>query len=136
MPRLISFIAVALICTCSVAQENYFHADDILPEVMKENVTVHPLCSDVHESTFLIWVKDTVKPHYHAEHTELIYVTQGEGLFYLGAEVFELKPGDFVRIPEGVIHSYKSTSNSPSKVISIQTPEFKGKDRIWVDAQK
>ena len=132
----ILIIACTLLSAELSAQENYFDVQDILPEAMKENVTVHPLCSDHNESTFLIWVKDTVKPHYHARHTELIYVTQGAGTFYLGDQIYELKPGDFVRIPQGVIHSYKSKSKEASKVISVQTPEFKGEDRVWVETQK
>lgn len=130
-------VFILSICThFAVQAQNHFRVNEIMPEVMKENVTVHSMCSDTHESAYLIWVKDSVKPHYHQKHTELIYVISGRGNFYVGQEVYRLKEGDFVRIPEGSIHSFKTTSSEEVKVISIQTPEFKGKDRVWVEVQK
>ncbi|MCB0481491.1 MAG: cupin domain-containing protein [Flavobacteriales bacterium] len=116
--------------------QNLFDAANFTPDSLNENVTVHQMCSDRHETSYLIWVKDSVKPHYHAKHTELIYVLQGEGLFYLGSETMVIKKGDYLRIPEGQIHSFKTTSQAEVKVISVQTPEFLGQDRIWVDHQK
>ena len=106
------------------------------PEAWKENVTVVPLESSDDQSSYLIWVVDTVKPHYHADHTECIYVLEGQGTFYLGDQVMELQPGDFVMIPRGVIHSFKNKTSTKSKVLSVQTPKFDGKDRVWVEEQK
>lgn len=41
--------------------------------------------------------------------------------------------GNFFSIPEGVKHGLKVTSRKPIKVISIQSPEFKGVDRIFIE---
>ena len=105
------------------------------PKELEDNITVKKLSTDAHQSSFLIWVKDTVRPHRHDKHTECIYVLEGEGVFYLGPERMILKPGDYVRIPQGVVHSFKNKSSEPAKVLSIQTPEFFGEDRIWSEHQ-
>lgn len=116
--------------------QHHFELHSTTPEKFKENVTVHSICSDQHESSYLIWVKDSVKPHYHAKHTECVYIMQGAGVFYLGDKKFNVKPGDFLRIPQGAVHSFKTTGKETVKVLSVQTPEFKGKDRIWVEQQQ
>ncbi|MBD81268.1 MAG: hypothetical protein CL840_20290 [Crocinitomicaceae bacterium] len=110
--------------------------DSFTPKEFKENVTVEKLNSDKNQSSFIIWVSDTVKPHYHKTHTECIYLLEGGGTFYMGKKKMELKVGDFVMIPEGVIHSYKHKTGKRSKVLSVQAPEFVGTDRIWVDIQE
>ncbi|UTW61112.1 cupin domain-containing protein [bacterium SCSIO 12741] len=127
------FLSLGFVAT-GWAQEA-IHLPTSTPEVFKDNITVEKLSTDANQSSFLIWVKDTVRPHHHAEHTECIYVLEGEGTFYLGTNKMELKPGDYVRIPQGVVHSFKTRSPVPAKVLSIQTPEFLGEDRIWSDHQ-
>jgi mannose-6-phosphate isomerase-like protein (cupin superfamily) len=131
-----SYASIVLVLLSINSLKAQYNVGDLLPEVFKENVTVQNICSDQHQSTYVIWVSDSVKPHYHESHTESIYVLEGEGDFYIADSVMHIKPGDYVLIPQGAIHSYKHTSGKRSKVISIQTPEFFGKDRIWVEKQE
>ena len=98
-----------------------------------ENIKVRKLSSSPEASAFVIWVKDTVKKHYHAEHTENLYILEGEGVFYLGDKVYNIKAGDYFKIPKKSIHSVKVKSKIPLKALSVQSPEFLGKDRIFVD---
>lgn len=116
--------------------QEYFDLNKLVNQASDKNVNVHALCSDSYESSYLIWVQDTVKPHYHAQHTELVYVIEGSGHFYIGDTSYAIKPGDYLRIPQGKIHSFKNNSKTEVKVLSVQTPEFKGKDRIWVERQE
>jgi len=131
----VMFALFALFGTISIAQEQV-NLDVLKNTSPDHNVNVHALCSDKFESSYVIWVQDSVKPHYHKQHTELIYVLEGKGRFYIGDTSYLIKPGDFFRIPQGKIHSLKSTTPHEIKVISIQTPEFKGKDRFWMDKQE
>ena len=81
----------------------------------------------------MIWVKKSVRPHYHAEHTETVSVLKGKGIMQLGDSSFKIKKGTVVVIPKGTIHSVRVTSRKPLLVLSVQAPEFKGKDRIFVN---
>jgi mannose-6-phosphate isomerase-like protein (cupin superfamily) len=96
-----------------------------------DNIHVHKLCSDARASTFLIWVTDSVRNHYHANHTEIVYILQGEGNLYLAGETSSVGPGDYVFMPKGMHHGVTTTSEEPLKVISVQTPEFQGEDRAY-----
>lgn len=97
-----------------------------------ENIKAKKLDSDPMASTFLIWVKNSVKEHYHAEHTEVVQVIEGEGTMTLGEESFSIKAGDYIFIPKGTHHSVQVTSDIPLKALSVQTPEFDGSDRVFV----
>ena len=100
-----------------------------------ENIKVVKLHSDERSSTFLIWVKNEVRLHKHMEHTENVYVLEGSGLFTLGADQFPIDPGMHIVIPKGVVHSAIVLSEKPMKVLSIQSPEFNGKDRLFLDEE-
>ncbi len=92
-------------------------------------VEVYPLAGDSLVSSFLIYVNEQVKPHYHAEHSEQVMVLEGQGSMMLDDSLFTVNPGDFIFIPRGAVHSVYKISEVPLKVISIQAPYFDGRDR-------
>lgn len=102
------------------------------PPIEYENIHVVKIADDEFQSTFLIWIKDEVKLHKHNEHTENIYVIKGKGEMILDDEKFIIKKGDYLNIPKGSSHSLKVLSSSPMQVLSIQSPKFTGKDRIFI----
>ncbi len=106
---------------------------ELKPHKEFDNILVKPIGSTKDASTYVIWVKDTVKSHYHAEHTETIVMLGGKARFYLADSVFTIVEGDHFIIPPKAIHSVKVLSEEPAKVLSTQCPEFLGKDRIFVD---
>ena len=71
--------------------------------------------------------------HKHVEHSETIVVLEGRGLFQLGDQTFEIVAGDYIRVPKGTLHAVEVLSSIPLKIISVQAPEFLGKDRVKVD---
>jgi mannose-6-phosphate isomerase-like protein (cupin superfamily) len=95
------------------------------------NVNIIRLGDDSLSSAFLIVIKTEVKSHKHAQHTENVYFVDGEGMMTLGLDTFAVKSGDHVFIPKNTFHSVKVTSTKPLKVLSVQSPEFDGSDRIW-----
>ena len=97
------------------------------------NIHVHRLSSDKHSSDFVVFVKEQVPLHKHLKHTETVFVLEGEGLFTLGDKEIKIGPGHYVKIPEGTPHAVKVTSKTPMKVLSVQAPEFFGKDRVPVE---
>ncbi len=98
-----------------------------------DNVKVVPLTSNQDASQFLIYVKKSVPLHIHKEHSEMVYIVDGEGQMQLGDKTFTIKKGDFVKIDENTPHVVKVTSSQPLKVLSTQTPEYFGKDKHRVD---
>ena len=97
-----------------------------------ENIHVLKISEDSHQSSFVIWVKDSVPEHYHNDHTENIIVISGKAVMTIDGESVTIKKGDFINIPEGTKHSVtKVLGHSALKVLSIQMPLFDGKDRIF-----
>lgn len=105
----------------------------ITPPAAYENVHVVPLSTDKHASEFLIFVKQGVKAHIHERHSETIYVISGEAEMRVGNSKRAIQAGTFVKVPEGMVHGVKVTSTEPLVVLSVQAPEFKGKDRVFVE---
>lgn len=52
------------------------------------NVYVKTIAQDSLQSTFIIWIKNTVKPHYHASHTEVVEILSGKGRMTLNGKTF------------------------------------------------
>lgn len=99
----------------------------------KQQTQVIPLYTDADVSSYIIFVKDKVNLHVHAEHTEQVIVLEGKGVMTLGSETIPIRKGDYIMIPKGVQHSVRVKGRKLLKVLSIQAPEFKGKDRIFIE---
>ena len=95
-----------------------------------DNVTVEQLATDSLCTSFMIWVKEGVKHHFHQSHTECIYIIEGIGEMTLADSTFTVVAGDFVQIPKGVVHAV--TATKPLKVLSIQTPQWVVEDRKFI----
>ncbi len=99
-----------------------------------ENIKVQPLYTDSTTSAFIIWVKKGVKMHKHVHHTEQLMVLEGSAEMILGSDTLQIYKDDFIIIPESVPHAVtKVYGDRPLKVLSIQSPEFKGLDRVFLD---
>ncbi len=101
-----------------------------------DNIHINKLDSDEHASTYVIFIKKQVPLHQHKTHTEIVYILDGEGVMTLGKEQYPVSAGSYIHVPEGTPHSVQVTSNKPLKVLSIQTPEFFGKDRHPIPVKK
>lgn len=56
---------------------------------------------------------------------------QGDsGRFLLNTDTFNVKRGDYLFIPKKSIHEVWVDEGEPMRVLSIQSPEFLGDDRI------
>lgn len=97
-----------------------------------ENIHVTKLFEDSLSSSFLIVIRNEVAAHKHIEHSEHVYVIEGEADFVLNETLIKIKPGDFIFIPKNTIHKLTVTSKIPMKAISIQAPYFNGSDRILI----
>ncbi len=110
---------------------SYSNLDTIKAPANLENLYNRPLYSDAEASSFVIFIKKEVKEHKHVTHTEHIMVLDGEANMTLDTKSFKIKKGDVIFVPKGTWHSVQVTSKVPLKVISVQSPNFDGKDRIF-----
>ena len=130
MIKLIFSIIIAGLCSVYVAQTN--DVEDLTPDSTDyDNLYIKKLSSDSLSTSFAIWIKLKVKLHKHDFHTEHVYVLEGSGDFTLGNTTQPIKKGDLITIPKNTWHGVDVTSKTPLKVVSIQSPEFKGIDRVF-----
>jgi quercetin dioxygenase-like cupin family protein len=100
-----------------------------------EPLKVTPLFENDDHSVSLVQVNGDLKPHRHDRHDEVAIVLEGSGTFTIEGTSRELKPGDVVTIPRGAVHSFVNKGPGATAVVSIFSPKFDGKDRVFVDAR-
>jgi mannose-6-phosphate isomerase-like protein (cupin superfamily) len=57
------------------------------------------------------------RPHRHFEMEQTFFVQNGNLQFLLGETIFELGPGDFVRVPPGARHGFANVSGEEVSVL-------------------
>ena len=120
----------------STAQEFISSTDKIEPlNEEYDNISITKLSTNTDATTFAIWIKKKVKIHKHINHTEHVYIKQGKGKFQLADRLYNVKTGDLIIVPKNTWHGVIVESKNPMKVISIQSPEFFGKDRVFKKPQ-
>ncbi|HKL39337.1 MAG TPA: cupin domain-containing protein, partial [Cryomorphaceae bacterium] len=97
-----------------------------------DNISVEKLAGDSLTTSFLIQIRKDVPLHYHAFHSEHVYIIEGSGEFVLNGDTMTVSEGMYMFIPSESRHSVTVTSAEPMRVLSIQCPEFTGEDRIKV----
>lgn len=130
-----SAICIALIFPAlKVPAQFIFQAMSMQTDTMQDT-WVKALASDSLTSSFLISIKKQVPLHLHAMHAEHVYVLSGKGVMTLGEKQITITPGDFFFIPRNTPHALVVTE-SPVKILSIQSPRFDGKDRVLLEQKK
>ena len=102
--RTLASLLFVFACSLTFAQNIALINELELPKDF-ENVFVKQVSSDSLQTRFIIWVKAGVKNHFHAKHTENIYVLSGKTEMSMGDETFIVQEGDYITIPMGVHHS-------------------------------
>ena len=120
-----------LVLIAEIPAQTIKSIDDLKPVKAFDNIYVQNIETDSLSTTFIIWVKLKVKMHKHLNHIENVYIIEGIGEFTVSDSTYEVKKGDLIVIPKDTWHGLKVSSEKPMKVISIQSPEFKGTDRIF-----
>lgn len=102
-----------------------------------ENIYLERIAGDSLSTSFMIWIKDTVKTHKHERHSETIYTFEGTGTIYFNDSIQQkLTKGSIIFIPKDTCHAVKVTSEKPMQVLSVQSPGFYGEDRIFKHLNK
>ena len=82
-------------------------------------------------SAHLIQVRNRIRPQYHRNHSETVYLLQGSGIFILGDRAYPVKEGSLLMIPKGIVHSFEA--KQPTSVLAIFNPPFDPADRVFTD---
>ena len=75
--------------------------------------------------------RGSIAAHYHADHEETVYVIAGHARLRLGDEWHDLKRGDLIHIPRGMVHQVEMEESVSA--ISLFAPPYFGEDRIFVE---
>lgn len=102
------------------------------PGDAEKNIHVEKIAGDSLTTSFMISVRDSVPTHYHAFHSEHVYVLEGRGTMWMNGDTLRITPGDYIFIPSETRHGVVTEGGGLLKVLSIQSPEFKGEDRHGV----
>lgn len=127
-----------LCCLCShvmLGQTQTQALSNYAPNKAYDNVYSTTLHSDENSSVYLIFVKKGVRKHLHQYHTEVITVLTGKGRMFMGGEYFNIQQGDHIVVPPNTPHAVITTSGQPLQVLSVQSPQFEGKDRVWLEKE-
>jgi quercetin dioxygenase-like cupin family protein len=61
-------------------------------------------------------------PHLHHFEDESFYVLEGTVTFQAGGQTIHAKPGDFIHIPRGTVHSLRNDGEAPARALIIISP--------------
>lgn len=119
--------------TTLCAQPDQEQLEALRPDSVFDNIHIQRLSGDSLSTAFIIWVKSHVPLHYHAHHSENIYVLSGKGRMRIGELTTVIRTGDHVFVPKTTPHGVVVQSDTPLKVLSIQSPHFDGTDRVMLE---
>ena len=129
--KAITYLAILFYTCNSLAQESLINIKSLKPPKDYNNIHVQRISSDSLSSTFVIWVKQKVRLHKHLYHRENVIIQEGSGQFQLKDSIYNVSAGDIITIPKNTWHGVTINSQDIMKVISIQSPEFLGNDRVY-----
>lgn len=61
-------------------------------------------------------------PHIHHFEDESFYILEGTITLQAGGQTIHAKPGDFVHVPRGTVHSLKNEGSTPARALVVITP--------------
>jgi mannose-6-phosphate isomerase-like protein (cupin superfamily) len=95
-------------------------------------IAVRRLQATQHTSINIIRLAGAEEPHIHRNHDLIVIVLHGTARLHLGEHVMEVRSGDIMEIPRGVVHWAENTGSEASEVYAIFSPPYDGLDHIPV----
>lgn len=129
--RMIRILFILLLSASAIKAQGITNLLEIESDTSK-NVFVQKLYSDSLSSSFYIEIKESVPLHFHEYHSETVYIISGKAQMTMNNDTLTVKEGDLIDIPFGTKHAVLSVIKGPLKVLSVQAPEFLGKDRVFI----
>jgi len=94
------------------------------------------VASDSLSSVHLTQIRGALDSHRHVFHQETVWIIRGAGQLTLDGVKHKVAAGTLVTIPPDTPHSFYSLGKIPTVVISVFSPAFDGKDRVYENPAK
>jgi len=144
MKKILVALFSAILCTCVLAlaeessnQSVQINLIDLAGQKSldaKDGLNITQVASGKNASVNLVMGSpgSILKMHYHQYSDEITYCIKGQAAMNVSGKKLVMKAGDLMYIPALVLHGSEVTGNETLQLISIFTPPFDGKDRIYV----
>ncbi|GAA4402994.1 cupin domain-containing protein [Quisquiliibacterium transsilvanicum] len=63
-------------------------------------------------------------PHSHSNNEECVYVLAGTLRYTVGAETRDLRPGQCMSTPKGVVHAFSNPFTETARALIVQSPDI------------
>ncbi|NGM88973.1 cupin domain-containing protein [Parapusillimonas sp. SGNA-6] len=63
-------------------------------------------------------------PHSHSNNEEILYVTEGMLRYTVGDETRDLRPGESMHTPKGVVHAFSNPFSEAARALVILSPDI------------
>jgi quercetin dioxygenase-like cupin family protein len=63
-------------------------------------------------------------PHSHSNNEECVYVLDGTLRYSVGPETRDLKPGQTMSTPKGVVHAFSNPFTEPARALIVMAPDI------------
>jgi quercetin dioxygenase-like cupin family protein len=63
-------------------------------------------------------------PHSHSDNEECVYVLDGTLRYSVGSETRDLKPGQTMSTPKGVVHAFSNPFTEPARALIVMAPDI------------
>ena len=114
-----------------------FNVDSLLdshPLAKEQSFRTDIIAHDSSSSVHLTQVQGGIESHRHVYHDENVWIIRGAGRLILNGVNHRVAAGQLVHIPRNTPHSFHNLGSKPAVVISVFSPGFDGKDRVYEDA--
>jgi mannose-6-phosphate isomerase-like protein (cupin superfamily) len=95
-------------------------------------IAVRRLRATPETSVSLIRLAGAEQPHLHRDHDLVVVLLSGAARLHLGERTVEVRPGDVMEIPRGVVHWAENSGPGASEVYALFSPPYDGLDHIPV----
>lgn len=135
--RSVLIVLAAVLTACTSSPRQFATTGERLPvawtaEDLAQPIAVRPLSATAESSRVAIRLAASEKPHTHNEHDLIALVVSGSVRMHLGDQVFEMRPGDVVEVPRGVVH-WAQPLDGVAEAYVIFTPPYDGTDHHPVE---
>lgn len=124
-------LIILLFCSCAHQKKQNFKAqvvsnNDVPTYIAPNNLAEvnHLIENDCDHYMGTLIVKESMKvpAHTHLKSDEYLYMIKGKGKLMIANKIYQVKKGDGIFIPKGVLHSYKNESKI-SEFVQVYTPK-------------
>lgn len=95
-------------------------------------IAVRRLRATAEVSVSLIRLAGAEQPHIHKDHDLVVVLLSGTARLHLGGRTIDVRPGDVMEIPRGVVHWAENTGPEASEVYAVFSPPYDGRDNLPV----